>query len=337
MYYQELFNFIKITRVQTIDKTTSLQNEIENLKTQLKEKTPCVIIDYVAPKVLALCMYAIDVEPIPPRCRNNREVHLEYLKHLKESVATIRKNGEESRVERPLDSSLASACLYTKCSQELVEYAVGTAVATACYTQNRSLIRTLHNKTPYELVHDKKPDLSCLRVFCALCYPTNNSKDLGKLKAKAGIGLFVGYAPNWKGYRIYNKRTRQIMETIHVTFDELTGQTVLVQTSLGPVPNLLTPGPIIHILVNPPCPSVSISIDQDAPLEGHSPSSSDHQFSSVHHGVADDHSLEINPFAPADNEPFVNIFALDPNSEVSSFGETSIADFNQSTQPHEYL
>nr|GEX94647.1 retrovirus-related Pol polyprotein from transposon TNT 1-94 [Tanacetum cinerariifolium] len=114
------------------------------------------------------------------------------------------------------------------------------AVATACYTQNRSLIHTLHNKTSYELVHDKKPDLSFLHVFCALYYPTNDSADLGKLKAKADMGLFVGYALNRKGYRIYNKRTRLIMETIHATFDKLTGQTVPVQTSVGPAPNLLT-------------------------------------------------------------------------------------------------
>ena len=96
------------------------------------------------------------------------------------------------------------------------------AIFTACYTQNRSLIHTLHNKTPYELVHNRKPDLSSLRVFGALCYPTNDSEDLGKLKAKADIGFFIGYASDRKGYRIYNKRTRQIMETIHVTFDELT-------------------------------------------------------------------------------------------------------------------
>ncbi|GKC82211.1 hypothetical protein Tco_1137928, partial [Tanacetum coccineum] len=43
---------------------------------------------------------------------------------------------------------------------------------------NRSLIHTRHNKTPYELVHDKKPDLTFLRVFGALCYPTNDSEDL---------------------------------------------------------------------------------------------------------------------------------------------------------------
>ncbi|GJZ24707.1 retrovirus-related pol polyprotein from transposon TNT 1-94 [Tanacetum coccineum] len=90
-------------------------------------------------------------------------------------------------------------------------------VATVCYTQNRSLIHTLHNKTPYELVHDKKLDLSFLRIFGALCYPTNDNEDLGKLKAKVDIGFFVGYAPNRKCYRIYNKRTQQIMETIHAS------------------------------------------------------------------------------------------------------------------------
>ncbi|GKA18715.1 hypothetical protein Tco_0698630 [Tanacetum coccineum] len=58
--------------------------------------------------------YAIDVKPIPPRSRNNREVHLDYLKHLKESVETLRKIVKEAKVERPLDRSLASACLYTK-------------------------------------------------------------------------------------------------------------------------------------------------------------------------------------------------------------------------------
>nr|GEV10590.1 hypothetical protein [Tanacetum cinerariifolium] len=59
-------------------------------------------------------LYAINMEPIPPRIRNNREAHLDYLKHLKESVETLREIVEEAKVERPLDKSLASACLYTK-------------------------------------------------------------------------------------------------------------------------------------------------------------------------------------------------------------------------------
>nr|GEW65383.1 retrovirus-related Pol polyprotein from transposon TNT 1-94 [Tanacetum cinerariifolium] len=71
-------------------------------------------------------------------------------------------------------------------------------VATACYTQNQSLIHTHHNKTPYELVHNKKPDLTFFRVFGALCYPTNDSEDFGKLQPTDDIGIFVGYAPRRK-------------------------------------------------------------------------------------------------------------------------------------------
>ncbi|GJU85775.1 retrovirus-related pol polyprotein from transposon TNT 1-94 [Tanacetum coccineum] len=69
---------------------------------------------------------SLDVEPIPPRNRNNREVHLVYLRHLKESVDTLRDIVEEAKAERPLDRSLEFACRYTKHSQELLEYVFGT-------------------------------------------------------------------------------------------------------------------------------------------------------------------------------------------------------------------
>nr|GEU78517.1 integrase, catalytic region, zinc finger, CCHC-type, peptidase aspartic, catalytic [Tanacetum cinerariifolium] len=61
------------------------------------------------------------------------------------------------------------------------------AVATACFTQNRSIIRLRHGKTPYELLHDKLPELSYFHVFGALYYPTNDSENLGKLQPKADI------------------------------------------------------------------------------------------------------------------------------------------------------
>ncbi|GJW18801.1 retrovirus-related pol polyprotein from transposon TNT 1-94 [Tanacetum coccineum] len=485
------FSNLEITRAKHIEQTTSLLNENENLKAQIHENLKVNTIESVKLRVLALGRYAIDVEPIPPHYRNNREVHLHYLKHLKESVETLCEIVKEAKVERPFDRSLASACLYTKHSQELLEYVIGTcpkafnqrdkkhaptpvirkkqvtfkeqcdtsnsnthkhveqlntqktnvpvppstgvncctnasgsqprsntkknrispakgvnkkkveehprinksnlrttnhvdssssskrtlskfrnlnklgkygnpqekclpvvyyveglgnnlfsvgqfcdsdlevafrkhscyirdtncveliksfcgsnlytisiedimksspicllskasknkswlwhrrlnhlnfgtindlarkdlvrglprlkliprtpqqndiverqnrtlveaartmlifskasmflwaeAVATSCYTKNRSLIHTLHNKTPYELVHDKKPDLTFFCVFGALCYPTNDSEDLGKLQPTADIGIFIGYAPSRKGYRIYNKRTR---------------------------------------------------------------------------------------------------------------------------------
>nr|GEV06189.1 retrovirus-related Pol polyprotein from transposon TNT 1-94 [Tanacetum cinerariifolium] len=173
------------------------------------------------------------------------------------------------------------------------------AVATTCYTQNRSIIRLRHEKTPYEPLRNKLPDLSFLHVFGALCYPTNDSENLGKLQPKADIGIFIGYAPTKKAFLIYNRRTRRIVETIHVDFDELTTM-AYEESSSRPVLNEITPAtissglvqkyssstpyvppsrndwdllfqPMFDELLNPP-PSVeltgspfSTTVDQDAP------------------------------------------------------------------------
>ncbi|GKC57833.1 integrase, catalytic region, zinc finger, CCHC-type containing protein [Tanacetum coccineum] len=89
-------------------------------------------------------------------------------------------------------------------------------------------------------MQDKKPDLSFLHVFGSLCYPTNDHEDLGKFDAKADIGIFIGYAPAKKAFRIYNRRTRLITITIHVTFDELTAM-AFGQFNSGPGLYYMTP------------------------------------------------------------------------------------------------
>nr|GFC22103.1 integrase, catalytic region, zinc finger, CCHC-type, peptidase aspartic, catalytic [Tanacetum cinerariifolium] len=66
-----------------------------------------------------------------------------------------------------------------------------------------------------------KPDISFLHVFGALCYPKNDREDIGKLGAKGDIGFFIGYSADSCAYRIYNRRTKKIMETMYVSFDEL--------------------------------------------------------------------------------------------------------------------
>nr|GFC84492.1 retrovirus-related Pol polyprotein from transposon TNT 1-94 [Tanacetum cinerariifolium] len=132
------------------------------------------------------------------------------------------------------------------------------AVATACFTQNRSIIHLRHGKTPYELLHSKLPDLSFFHVFGALCYPTNNSETLGKLQPKADIGIFIGYAPTKKAFRIYNRRTRRIIETIHVDLDELTAM-ASEQHSSGPALNEMTPGTISLGLVPTTSPSTVVN------------------------------------------------------------------------------
>nr|GEY44299.1 integrase, catalytic region, zinc finger, CCHC-type, peptidase aspartic, catalytic [Tanacetum cinerariifolium] len=94
-------------------------------------------------------------------------------------------------------------------------------IATACYTHNHSLIHQRFDKTPYELINNKKSYTFFLHVFWALCYPKNDREDIGKLGAKGDIGFFIGYSATSCTYRVFNRRTRKIMETMNVTFDEL--------------------------------------------------------------------------------------------------------------------
>nr|GFA97097.1 retrovirus-related Pol polyprotein from transposon TNT 1-94 [Tanacetum cinerariifolium] len=95
------------------------------------------------------------------------------------------------------------------------------AIATACFTQNRSIIHRRFNKTPYELINGRKPDISFLHVFGALCYPKNDREDIGKLGKKGDIGFFIGYSTDSCAYRVYNHRIKKIIETMNVSFDEL--------------------------------------------------------------------------------------------------------------------
>ncbi|GJW37275.1 hypothetical protein Tco_0060195 [Tanacetum coccineum] len=372
----------------------------------------CVTMDTIKPKVPAPGMYAIDVELIPPHSRNNRKVHLDYLKHLKESVETLWEIVEEARIEKSLDNALESACFYTKRSQELLEYVIGTcpkqfskrdkkAATTpltrkkqvtfketcktshkntqahvvqivlwyldsgcskhmtgnhsrlknfmkkfirtitfgndhfgaimgyedyvidlkvafrkhSCYvrdvdgvellkgcrgsnlytifvedimkscpiclmskaSKNKSwlwhhqcLIHTRHIKTSYGLVHSKKLDLTFLCVFGALCYPINDNEDLGKLKAKSDIGIFIGYAPNKKGLvpnpvlaAPYVPPTNKDLEILfQLMFDEY--------FEPSSVERLVPPAPVVQVpVVSAGTPSFII-IDQDAPSISHS-------------------------------------------------------------------
>nr|GEU39545.1 hypothetical protein [Tanacetum cinerariifolium] len=160
--------------------------------------------------------------------------------------------------------------------------------------------------------------------------------DLGKLQPTADIGIFVGYTPSRKGYRIYNKRTRRIMETIHFQFDELIEPMAPVHLSTGPAPIFLTPGqikpprverpvspaPSVQASVNSAGTTSSTTIDQDAPSLIISPLSSALQSHNLHQGIAAESTfIEDNHVAPVDNNPFINVFASKPSSDALSSGD----------------
>nr|GEU66059.1 retrovirus-related Pol polyprotein from transposon TNT 1-94 [Tanacetum cinerariifolium] len=105
------------------------------------------------------------------------------------------------------------------------------AINTACFTQNRSIIHRRFNKTPYELINGRKLDISFLHVFGALCYPKNDREVIGKLGAKGDIGFFIGYSVDSCAFRVYNRQTKKIMETMNVSFDELSAMAFKQSTS----------------------------------------------------------------------------------------------------------
>ncbi|GJX61158.1 retrovirus-related pol polyprotein from transposon TNT 1-94 [Tanacetum coccineum] len=113
------------------------------------------------------------------------------ISHETSVAHSPQQNGVVERRNRTLIEAARTMLIYAKAPLFLW----AEAVATACYTQNRSMIRRRHGKTPYELLHDKPPDLSYLHVFGALCYPTNDSENLGKLQPKADIAC-NNYSPS---------------------------------------------------------------------------------------------------------------------------------------------
>ncbi|GJS62716.1 uncharacterized mitochondrial protein-like protein [Tanacetum coccineum] len=190
------------------------------------------------------------------------------------------------------------------------------AVATTCYTQNCSLIRIYYGKTPYELLHDRKPDLSYLYVFGALCYPTNDSEDLGKLKAKADVSIFISYAPTKKAYRIYNRRPGPQLMTPG------TISSGLIPQPLSPTPNSFTSVTSAIPVVVAPVPANSTgtpssnSIYQDAPSPSTSQTPQESPSYVIPSGAEEaDYDIEV---AHMDNHPYVDIPILEPSSKESS-------------------
>nr|GEZ27034.1 retrovirus-related Pol polyprotein from transposon TNT 1-94 [Tanacetum cinerariifolium] len=179
------------------------------------------------------------------------------------------------------------------------------AVATACFTQNRSIIRLRHGKTPYELLHNKLPDLSFFQVFGALCYPTNDSENLGPALYEMTPGtISLGLVPITSPSISYVPPSRNDWDLLfQPMFDEL----------LNPSPSVVnqTPEAISPIAAVIPLGYVdstdspsSTTVEQDAPSTSNSPTPTNTQSSFIPQDVGDDNlDMEV---AHIENDPPVS-------------------------------
>ncbi|GJU20687.1 retrovirus-related pol polyprotein from transposon TNT 1-94 [Tanacetum coccineum] len=141
----------------------------------------------------------------------------EGIKHQTSIARTPEQNGVVERRNR----TLVEAARTMLSASKLPLSFWAEAVATACYTQNRSIIISTHGKTAYHIINDRKPSIKHLHIFGCICYITRDGENLDKMKEKGDPCVMVGYSTQSKGYRVYNKRTRLIVESIHIKFDEI--------------------------------------------------------------------------------------------------------------------
>nr|GEX82787.1 retrovirus-related Pol polyprotein from transposon TNT 1-94 [Tanacetum cinerariifolium] len=129
------------------------------------------------------------------------------------------------------DTKFLNKTLYAYFASEGIHYQTSVArtpeqngaeaIATTWFTQNCSLVIPRHEKTPYHIINDQKPSVKFFHIFGSLCYIVKDGENLYKMKEKGDAYIFVGYSTQSRAYRIFIKRTRVIVETIHVNFDEL--------------------------------------------------------------------------------------------------------------------
>jgi hypothetical protein len=94
------------------------------------------------------------------------------------------------------------------------------AVSTACYTQNRSLVVKRQEKTPYQLLYNKRPNIKFFHVFGCKCYVLNDREPIGKFDPKGDDAIFIGYAWDTVAYRVYIPRTKVVVVSTNVKFDD---------------------------------------------------------------------------------------------------------------------
>nr|GEX85899.1 copia protein [Tanacetum cinerariifolium] len=452
---KELCDSIKIIRTKHIEQVTALTTKNVNLKAQTLEKVNSVSKDQVKPNVLTRGKHAIDVEPIVPRLRNNRDAHLDYLRKKQVTIAkpsdksdstthrhvvTVksqqtnvpvppsigvnscpnasgsqpkshvkpsrispakgvnklpvegqpRTNKSHLRTSNRVDSS---SCLKRTVVQIVLRYLdsgfskhmtrdrswlmnfmkkfigtvrfgndhFGAIIGYGDYVIGDSVISRTVPRTPQQngvverrnhtLVEAARTMLTFSKalmflwaeavataVFGALCYPTNDTKDLGKLQPTAYTGIIVGYAPSMKGTRSKftdawtdklrphtksgscNSLCTPTNKELEILFQPMFDEYLEPPRAERPVP----PAQAVQAPFNSASTPSSTTIDKDAPSPSISPSSLALKSLSSHQGVvAEPNYIEDHTIAPVKNNPFVNVFASEPHSEASSSGDIS--------------
>nr|GEY69437.1 hypothetical protein [Tanacetum cinerariifolium] len=162
---------------------------------------------------------------------------------------SVSRTPEQNGVVKRQNCTLVEAARTMLCAAKVPLFFWAEAIATACFTQNCSLVIPRHEKTPYHIINNRKPSVKFFYIFGYLSYIVRDGENLDKMKEKGDACIFMGYSTQSRAYKVFNKRTRVIMESIHVNFDELPHM-ASDHASSDPAPELITSNEL-DLLFNP--------------------------------------------------------------------------------------
>ncbi|GJT22674.1 retrovirus-related pol polyprotein from transposon TNT 1-94 [Tanacetum coccineum] len=132
------------------------------------------------------------------------------------TVNLLSKKDVNGVIERQ-NLTLVEAARTMLSASKLLVFFWAEAIATACYTQNKSIIIPTHEKTAYHIINDRKPLIKHLHIFCCTCYLTRDGENLDKMKEKGDMYILVGYSTQSKGYRVYKQEKQDLNSDLYIS------------------------------------------------------------------------------------------------------------------------
>nr|GEV18973.1 retrovirus-related Pol polyprotein from transposon TNT 1-94 [Tanacetum cinerariifolium] len=193
----------------------STESKLEVYFLRTKDEAPDMIINFVNQVQRNIKAQIQTIQIDNGTEFKNKKLRAFYAKlgivHKTSIARTPQQNGVVKRRNRTLVEASRTMLIFSKAP----EFLWAEAIATTCFTQNRSIVDTRHNKTSYELIRGRKPNIQYFHVFIFLCYLTNDHDDRGKIKPKADIDLDNLFGPLYEEY--YDKGLQEVSDNFAAT------------------------------------------------------------------------------------------------------------------------
>ncbi|GJU96017.1 retrovirus-related pol polyprotein from transposon TNT 1-94 [Tanacetum coccineum] len=163
-------------------------------KRRSKDETPEVLIDFLKLVQRGLHAQVRTVRTDKGTEFLNKTLHAYFVQEGIEHQTSTARTPEQNGVVERRNRTLVEAARTMLSVAKVPLFFWAEAIATSCFTQNRSLVITRHEKTPYAIINDRKLSVKFFHNFGYLCYIVGDGENLDKMKEKGDACIFVGYS-----------------------------------------------------------------------------------------------------------------------------------------------